>query len=414
MAQRRIVDYFPTQGTIRTVGDRGSRANRDHSSHFQQRQGRNFRDQEGPAENTHGSGNSNSNGNGRPYRGSSNRAHPYRGRGRGGRPPAFTRQASSNITDTDGETPGAGGADPTIPQEATRARRAQIFSEVHRETPTVLRECPAGSSSSTYYASLLPKIVPRVNPNPPTPISIIDGDTYSVAHEILLADPSRAGKVTVLNMASDLGPGGGCKKGSLAQEESLCYRSTLYHSIDKPDYYPLPPLAGIYSPGVVVYRKDMKDGFMPYEDKNEWFVVSVVSLAGLRRPELSPDETEFATPAIERLLANKIRQTLRIAAVNSMEYIILGALGCGAFRNPPEAVAKTFKQVLSEDEWKGVFKGVVFAVMGGNGRQWLSANANAAEILGRQEESSSNNNTVSPGKKNYEVFKEMLDGVVVG
>ena len=214
-------------------------------------------------------------------------------------------------------------------------------------------------------------------------------------------------------MASDLHPGGGCKKGALAQEESLCYRSTLYHTLDKsPTYYPLPPLSGIYSPAVVVHRQDMSRHFQPYASPHEWFSLGVVSIAGLRKPELSADEAEFATPSVQRLLENKIRQTLRIAVKAGQEYLVLGALGCGAFRNPPGLVARTFLKVLKEHEWKGWFAGLVFAVMAGNGRQHLSRGERDAAGGGGGGNGATGE--TSPGKKNYEVFKEILDGVVVG
>ncbi|KAF8455957.1 hypothetical protein BGX38DRAFT_1087728, partial [Terfezia claveryi] len=282
----------------------------------------------------------------------------------------------------------------------------------HAETPTVIAACPSASSSSTFYPTLLPPL-PSPGPHSSTTISVINGDTYTVAQDLLLADPSRGGKVTVLNMASDLHPGGGCRKGALAQEESLCYRSTLYHTLDKsPSYYPLPPLSGIYSPAVVVYRQDMSQHFQPYASNHEWFSLSVISIAGLRRPELSRDETEFATPATQRLLENKIRQTLRIAVKGGQEYVVLGALGCGAFRNPPGLVARTFLKVLEEGEWNGWFAGLVFAVMAGNGRQHLSGGDGGGG--GGRNSGDGETGEMSPGRKNYEVFKQLLDGVVVG
>jgi uncharacterized protein (TIGR02452 family) len=41
---------------------------------------------------------------------------------------------------------------------------------------------------------------------------------------------------------------------------------------------------------------------------------------------------------------------------------VLGALGCGAFMNPPMLIARTFKMILAEREWEGHFKEIVFAV----------------------------------------------------
>lgn len=58
---------------------------------------------------------------------------------------------------------------------------------------------------------------------------------------------------------------------------------------------------------------------------------------------------------------------------------MLGALGCGAFHNPAPEVARAYKEVLDEAEWRGVFDDIVFAVLD------------------------------VQGESNYKIFKEMLE-----
>ena len=41
---------------------------------------------------------------------------------------------------------------------------------------------------------------------------------------------------------------------------------------------------------------------------------------------------------------------------------ILGAFGCGAFKNPPEVVAQAFYEVIYEMGYKKYFKRIVFAI----------------------------------------------------
>jgi uncharacterized protein (TIGR02452 family) len=41
---------------------------------------------------------------------------------------------------------------------------------------------------------------------------------------------------------------------------------------------------------------------------------------------------------------------------------VLGALGCGAFMNPARLIATTFRTLLGEDEWKGYFDEIIFAI----------------------------------------------------
>ena len=45
---------------------------------------------------------------------------------------------------------------------------------------------------------------------------------------------------------------------------------------------------------------------------------------------------------------NKIRTIYRLALKNGHDSVILGAFGCGAFRNPPEIVAKVFGTVMQD------------------------------------------------------------------
>ena len=49
---------------------------------------------------------------------------------------------------------------------------------------------------------------------------------------------------------------------------------------------------------------------------------------------------------------------------------MLGALGCGAFKNPPRVVAQVMRDVLLSSEFAGWFEEVVFAILvprGSNG-----------------------------------------------
>jgi len=57
---------------------------------------------------------------------------------------------------------------------------------------------------------------------------------------------------------------------------------------------------------------------------------------------------------------------LAVARDNQQTTLILGAWGCGAFRNDPTLVARTARQALSSPRFSGVFSHVVFAIPGFN------------------------------------------------
>lgn len=63
---------------------------------------------------------------------------------------------------------------------------------------------------------------------------------------------------------------------------------------------------------------------------------------------------------LAQLLTSRIRRIFEIAAANGNEALILGAFGCGAFKNPPIVVAKVFAEQLQA--FRGCFKAIEFAV----------------------------------------------------
>lgn len=198
--------------------------------------------------------------------------------------------------------------------------------------------------------------------------------------------------VAVLSLASERHPGGGWQTGAMAQEEALCYRSSLYRSLRR-RFYPLPSLSAIHSPSVLIIRDSTSAGHklltLPALSLP---VVSVISIAALRHPALTPDDAAFANPGQRAETKRKIRLALRVAARNGHTKIVLGALGCGVFANPPEDVARCFLEVLREVEFEGGWwEDVVFAVMD-----------NARDGKGG-----------TGGEGNFGVFWRALDGKVV-
>ena len=63
---------------------------------------------------------------------------------------------------------------------------------------------------------------------------------------------------------------------------------------------------------------------------------------------------------LKELHIKRMRRILSIAASKGNEVVILGAYGCGAFKNPPEVVAEALKQVALE--FQHHFRVIEFAV----------------------------------------------------
>ncbi|CRG91110.1 hypothetical protein PISL3812_08158 [Talaromyces islandicus] len=238
-----------------------------------------------------------------------------------------------------------------------REQRQQTAKETQRLTPDIIASTPGATAESNFYTELLPPLQ-QSKTTRDTRVHIRNGDTFTVAQRLAAGGQTN---VAVLNMASDRHPGGGWLRGALAQEEALCLRSTLAATLEDL-HYPTPPIAATWSPGVVVFRDEVVNDCQILE-KSQRFVVGVVSVAGLRRPPLTGDGLDYGSPEHTEIMRNKIRQILRVMAVNGVSCCVLGALGCGAFGNPPKRVATLFREIISENEFIGYFSEIIFAIL---------------------------------------------------
>ncbi|TFK51970.1 hypothetical protein OE88DRAFT_1628860 [Heliocybe sulcata] len=269
------------------------------------------------------------------------------------------------------------------------SRRQAIAQDTLARTPEIAAATPGASLDSTFISSQLPPLNASDCPGfPSSKISVINSDSYAAARGIIIGDGEQAnGKVAVLNLASDeVRAGGWLVSLSTTQEEALCYSSTLYATL-KEEYYPWPNLgpgsvAGVFSPAIVVFKDDLDhDCADLLEDQR--VVVSVITVAAPRYPKLTRDGESLAKEEDKRDFEGKIRLVYRMAARNSQHYMILAAMGCGAYACPPRQVANMMKSILLEPEFKGWFRRVIFAVY-----------------------SSPRN-----GSGNYGIFREILEGV---
>jgi uncharacterized protein (TIGR02452 family) len=213
-------------------------------------------------------------------------------------------------------------------------------------------------------------------------VQVVPEDSLDTAQR-LYADKKQ--DIAVLNMANPDTPGGSYLSGAGAQEEALCRRSSLYLSLTAcatKGWYPLPPHGAIYTPRVLVMRKSDNEECALLPKEQRWWT-SVISVAGLFRPPQTEDGSDFLNGEDRVETREKIKSLLRVAAAEGKKNLVLSALGCGAFRNPPQAVAQLFKEVLQDREFRGRFQGV-----------WFS-------VLDRR------------GSRNYDIFSEVLNDISI-
>ena len=188
---------------------------------------------------------------------------------------------------------------------------------------------------------------------------VVQSETTLAAARRLRADH----RTIALNFASAKNPGGGFLSGSEAQEESLARSSGLYACLEGRSMYPYHRSHGdtlysdyvIYSPSVVVFRDN--DGTLLETPFVCSFLTAPAPNAGavLQRDPTRGDELRLAR-------RSRINKVLSVAATQGYDAIVLGAWGCGVFKNDPRDVAAQFQAALTSD-FAGVFRLISFAIL---------------------------------------------------
>lgn len=221
-----------------------------------------------------------------------------------------------------------------------------------------------------------------------TMITVYDSDSVSC----LFKGVTNGGACTaVLNFASFKHPGGMFLNGSPAQEEALCHHSILYPVLleFKRDFYE-PHVKemnkGLYTDDIL-YTKDVLffdckinsavrtkqqiesgETFVYTYDKQMLADVLTVAApnagAYYRRFENGNHDAE-AVEAVRVAMESRIDALLYVAYCNEVKNLILGAFGCGVFKNDPYMTAKIFRQLL-KGKYDGVFENVFFPIPGAN------------------------------------------------
>lgn len=179
-------------------------------------------------------------------------------------------------------------------------------------------------------------------------------------------------KIAVLNFASFKNPGGMFLNGSMAQEESLCHESYLYNVLSKfQEFYDMNKMMlnrslyvnrGIYSPDVRFALGCINHSATkcPYTIFADVFTIPAPNAGAARRNGVSENEI---SETLRKRIHFVIQSMLERGPYRS---VILGAFGCGVFKNSPDLVAKLFYRELDNPECREKFFRVIFAIVGDN------------------------------------------------
>lgn len=213
------------------------------------------------------------------------------------------------------------------------------------------------NNSKIYSPNSIIKL--NTDPNDVTSTKVMELDSVSAAlYTASITDK----KICILNFASYKHPGGKFIDGSSAQEESLCHASNLYNILSSFDstYYEenrknlnrgLYTDRAIYTPNVQFFSADEKH-------IGQFDVITCAA----PNYSVSKNYGSFTKDENLRCLRSRIRFILSIMSENNVDTAILGAFGCGVFKQDPYEVATIFKEELKVIP----IKNVIFAIPGGS------------------------------------------------
>lgn len=178
-------------------------------------------------------------------------------------------------------------------------------------------------------------------------------------------------EVCCLSFSSAYMPGDGSKQ-YRNQEAILSRRSSLIYSlINNKEMYtyniehmnPYHSNYMIYTPNVVVFRDDDDKLIQPFR-------VSIISSTAVNYAEIlkkHPNGEKFQ--GVYKCMKDRCRKILQLCIKTNNKVLILGAFGCGSFKNDPETISQIFKELLVDEFYGMLLKNVVFAIIAPHGQK---------------------------------------------
>ena len=192
-----------------------------------------------------------------------------------------------------------------------------------------------------------------------------NNNTYHVVENIDCIESadilSKDGKSCILNMASYKRPGGGVRRGAMAQEEELCRRSNLIFGISE-SHYPLEIDDYLYTENVTFFKNK-------YYRLIDPFKCDVITI-----PALNLNSNKISDVDFLHITRQKIKSILITPHKFGCRNLILSAFGCGVYKNDPDIISKIFKEEISLIS--GLYDNITFAIL--NDR---NSNGNNFEIF---------------------------------
>ena len=208
------------------------------------------------------------------------------------------------------------------------------------------------------WPAMLQSAVSSATSHSPT-ICVTDETSLAAAYRMAVHEKCQS--LAILNFASAKNPGGGFLSGSQAQEESLARSSALYTALNtQPAYYQANRKVGgsiytdhaIFSPAVPIFRDD-EGALLP--------AASFITMPAVNAGAVKTGSADH--PKIPQIMAHRAKCVLALAIAQKQHSLILGAWGCGVFKNDPTMIAKCFAEALDGASlYRNHFQQITFAI----------------------------------------------------
>ena len=215
--------------------------------------------------------------------------------------------------------------------------------KVYNDTVRIVEGMETKSNSLLFTYNFLPMSIP-MDKFDKSIISVEPTDTITTAINL-----DGQGRTCILNMASNRKPGGGVKAGAMAQEECLFRCTDLFKTVTE-DFYPLDIDKGLYTTDVMI----VKDVY--YNLLQEPVYVDCLTV-----PAINLNKFDMSEEIYKDVTRYKINMMLNLAASYKCDNLVLGAWGCGVYKNDPDFISKLFLKEINLRGYK--FKKIVFGVI---------------------------------------------------
>ncbi len=241
-----------------------------------------------------------------------------------------------------------------IARETAQITRDGFYTDASGKTHNIAADTDKAVAQTRLYA-------PDWTPEPlgesrfETRVEVTNETTLNAARRLF----GEGRNAVSLNFASATTVGGGWLNGARAQEEFLCRNSTLaeclgeqreFYDFHKTHRAPRYSHTMLYSPDVPILRDEFDNLCAPWP-------CSIITAAA---PNINYG---MAIPLVEirQLWSERVARVFDIALAHHHDSLVLGAWGCGAFKNDPMMVAQAFANVAAK--YDGQFQLLLFAVL---------------------------------------------------